>query len=844
MAEATETFTNRLLAGLRPSHYLVGAVVLLFVIWLGTYNHLSTEKTEALESAEVQSTRHATFFERHAATTFHYADDYIKAVRRIYLREGTLDAVRKYMAEVPPATTVLSHITLMNANGVPELISTGIEEKKIKPGTHARDRDYFKFQKSATGDEAYISVARKGRNTGIVTVRLVRRLPGPVGRFQVVIFAAVKATQLLSFFDTTRMGPNSSATLVGLDMIIRLRSAQGMGKKITGSRLWENLAKNPTGIYRHTSIIDGVPRMWAYRRVAEFPLVAVIGTAIPDILDAFDRERRQDLGVAGLTSLVVMVLTLLALREKAAAGRLAVSVAEQGRTEEELRRSNAQYQLLTDLSPDAVFVHVAGKVVFVNPAMEKLMGAASADRLIGMNALDIKHPDLRNRITKTRKEISDTGEPIELLDLRYRDLAGNAIDVDTAASPLKWEGRDGYLVVAHDVTERKKAEQALRDSREQLHQAQKMEAVGQLTGGVAHNFNNLLAVIQGNVEFLADELGPENSKAEAILRASKRGAELTQRLLAFSRRQPLRPVAIDLAKLTAGMHSLLVRTLGETIEVEIASERGLRTVLADPGQVENALLNLAINARDAMPDGGTLSVTCANARIDDAFVADHPEVVAGEYVVLEVNDTGTGMSPEAIEHAFEPFFTTKEVGEGSGLGLSMIYGFAKQSGGHVTIYSEEGHGTTVRLYLPQVRQNTMQETETQADDAPIGQGERILVIEDDPDVRTLVLQMLESLGYLAFDVSDAAAARNFLGRNEAVDLIVSDVILPGGMSGPEFAEDARADNPELRIIFMSGYPAGATNRNGLLNADEVLLTKPFRRAGLARAVRDALERTG
>jgi signal transduction histidine kinase len=391
----------------------------------------------------------------------------------------------------------------------------------------------------------------------------------------------------------------------------------------------------------------------------------------------------------------------------------------------------------------------------------------------------------------------------------------------------------GYVATYTDITEQKQAE-------EKLHQAQKMEVIGQLTGGVAHDFNNLLAVIMGNAELLLDERGHGDEKAVAMLRAATRGSELTQRLLSFSRRQPLFPRSIDLSALVDDLRDLLQRTLGETIEISTDVAPDLWQAQADPGQVENALLNLAINARDAMRGGGKLTIACANASLDDDFAADHNEVAAGDYVVLEVGDTGTGMPEDVLAHAFEPFYTTKGVGEGSGLGLSMVYGFAKQSGGHAVIHSEEGKGTTVRLYLPRSGVAERHEAEKPAGDFALGQSETILVIEDDLEVQAMVCSSLESLGFRAIAEATATAAMDVL-RREKVDLVLSDVVLPDGMSGPAFADRARAMYPDIKIIFMSGYPAAVASETSPLGPQEVLLDKPFLKQELAQAVRVALK---
>lgn len=401
-----------------------------------------------------------------------------------------------------------------------------------------------------------------------------------------------------------------------------------------------------------------------------------------------------------------------------------------------------------------------------------------------------------------------------------------------------WSVISGYedsfsrsLLASVDITERLKSEDALR-------QAQKMEAVGQLTGGVAHDFNNLLTVIGGNTELLSIERDADPSLTDPIRNAVRRGAELTQRLLAFSRKQPLTPKTINLVDLVEGMSELLRRTLGDEVTVEINSQSDLWQAIADPGQVETALLNLALNSRDAMPRGGTLRLECENKIVTDD---DNPELMPGDYVVLAISDTGTGMTEEVVERAVEPFFTTKEVGKGSGLGLSMVYGFAKQSNGDLRIQSSPDDGTTVRLYLPR---STLASSSIDQENEPgrsvHGKGQSILVLEDDPEVRTYLTRLVDSLGYRGIPAQDARAARKVLDQTQQIDLLLSDVMLPGGISGPMFAEEVSERLPGVSVIFVSGHPWDANlNRiDGLRRAP--VLTKPFNAKLLADTIQDFL----
>lgn len=406
---------------------------------------------------------------------------------------------------------------------------------------------------------------------------------------------------------------------------------------------------------------------------------------------------------------------------------------------------------------------------------------------------------------------------------------------------------DGSVIAlvpeAVDMTERRRAEEALR-------QAQKMEAVGQLTGGIAHDFNNLLAGIAGSLELLQSRL--KQGRLDAIPRyvdaaqgAVKRAAALTQRLLAFSRRQTLNPKPINVNRLIAGLEDLIRRTVGPSITIEVVGAAGVWPTLIDPHQLENALLNLCINARDAMPDGGRLTIETANKWLDERAAAER-ELSPGQYVSLCVSDTGTGMTPEVIARAFDPFFTTKPLGLGTGLGLSMIYGFARQSGGQVRIYSEEGQGTTMCLYLPR-HFGDAEETRApplQARDDQLGHGETVLVVDDEATVRLLVSEVLDELGFNAIEVGDGPAGLKVLQSEARVDLLITDVGLPGGLNGRQVADAGRALRPGLKVLFITGYAENAVIGNGHLDPGMQILTKPFALQALGDKIREMIEGVG
>jgi len=381
------------------------------------------------------------------------------------------------------------------------------------------------------------------------------------------------------------------------------------------------------------------------------------------------------------------------------------------------------------------------------------------------------------------------------------------------------------------------------DTEDKLRQAQKMEAVGQLTGGVAHDFNNLLTVILGNVELARETVGLDtdvSSLLEAAQRAAQRGGELTGRLLAFSRRQTLLPQRVDVNRLVDEIVKLLQRTLGAAITIETKRGSTPTFAIVDPGQLENALLNLGVNARDAMPSGGTLTIAIGQIALDDVHARSYQEIAPGDYVTITVSDDGTGMTEEVKARAIEPFFTTKDVGKGSGLGLSMVYGFVKQSGGHLTIYSEGGQGTTIRLYLP-VHADEKAVLQQQPIPVPeaLGKGQVVLVVEDDVDVRTIVVAMLEKLGFSVVSASDGHAALIELGRNPAFDLMITDIVMPRGMSGIQLAKDTHAKWPRMPIIFVSGYSEDNKAVADVVLAGGAFLSKPFSRVQLSNAIHAA-----
>jgi PAS domain S-box-containing protein len=401
----------------------------------------------------------------------------------------------------------------------------------------------------------------------------------------------------------------------------------------------------------------------------------------------------------------------------------------------------------------------------------------------------------------------------------------------------------GYAKITRDVTERRRTEEQLEQTRAALFQAQKMEAIGKLTGGVAHDFNNVLQVLRGNLELLDGRHGRDPWTRERLnkaIEAVEHGAKLAAQLLAFGRRQPLQPVVVNLAAMLRGMDDLLRRALGEQIEIETIIAGGLWNTFVDIHQLENVVLNLAINARDAMSEGGKLTLELANAVLDDHYRTFASDVVEGQYVMLAITDTGIGMSQEVLERAFDPFFTTKPEGQGTGLGLSMAYGFVKQSGGHIKIYSEPGEGTTVKVYLPRSMEKAI-EADTRAPLSVAGGKETILVVEDDQKVQATVLDTLAQLGYTVLKADDAQSALSIIQSGVHIDLLFTDVVMPGSLRSPDLARQAVRAMPRLKVLFTSGYTQNAIVHGGRLDPGVELLSKPYSREQLASRIRRIME---
>ncbi len=495
----------------------------------------------------------------------------------------------------------------------------------------------------------------------------------------------------------------------------------------------------------------------------------------------------------------------------------------------ELETALVRNRRIIAASPDIITnVDREGRFIEVSPRCRDIWGY-EPEELIGRPYIDIVHPDDREATLAEAKRLMD-GSSTPAFVNRYQRKDGGIVYMQWSAI---WSEADGcYFAVARDITARIETEDRLR-------QSQRLEAIGQLTGGIAHDFNNLLMVILGTAEIMMERSGQDHelhSLSETIRVAAERGGELTNRLLAFGRRQSLQPRAVDVPALVGGMVAMLQRTLGERIHIELVPGSTPASAMVDPAQLETSILNLCINARDAMPDGGRLIISVGTRNVTHGA---RDELAAGDYVALAIADTGIGMSEPVRLRAFEPFFTTKEVGKGTGLGLSMVYGFAKQSGGGAAIESKQGAGARVTLFLPVAREAAAAAPEAEAAVAPTVR-ERILLCEDDAMVRLRVEEMLSGLGYRVTSVADAQAALDALAHSDPFDLLFTDIIMPGTMNGTQLAREARRRHPKLRLLFTSGHAEQALDGIDDFERGAVLLKKPYRRSELAARVREAL----
>lgn len=516
------------------------------------------------------------------------------------------------------------------------------------------------------------------------------------------------------------------------------------------------------------------------------------------------------------------------------------------RSREALRASREQYRDLVELAPEGIFIQAEGRFAYANEAMARILGAARPEDLLGREVVDFVREDYRDLVRERTRQLREERHAVPLVAQVWLRTDGTPVDVEVVAAPVDWEGKPGAQVFVRDVSARLAAERARRNLEEQLRHAQKMEAVGRLASGVAHDFNNVLTVINGYAQAALERLPPADPlrrDLEEVLRAGERAAALTRQLLTFSRKAPASPVPLDLNAVLAGMEKFLRRLIGSDVEIVSRPAPNLGRVMADPGQIEQVIMNLALNARDAMPKGGTLMLETARVELGAEAAERHLDLSPGPHAVLSVSDTGVGMDRETLARIFEPFFTTKGPGEGTGLGLSIVWAIVREAGGGIWVYSEPGKGTTFKIYFPEAKEAAgAAGTSVEAAPALPRGTETVLVAEDERSIRRLIRELLTTLGYRVLEAADGdEALRVAKEYGQTIHLLLTDSVMPL-MSGPDLACRVAAERPGIRILYMSGYtgPALAANGHGVAPAN--FLEKPFTPSALARKVREVLDR--
>ena len=834
---------------LRTSVRLVFVLVFLLLAAVLTAS-LLTYRSEALHNGERRAENLAFILSDHIASTASAIDTTLQQMTLVASRIGGVHATSNAWADT--LTAARSGIA-----GIAVLVivdETGIIRHTTSPiilGQSRASTYLFRRLLAEPDSGLVVDTPFRGRSTGQWVIPFGRRLTGPDGKFAGMIVATLELDKLRSFYRTIDVGRGGSIWMLHPEQAVLFREpsrTDATGEIAADNPLLALQRQKPeAGVLRSALETGGPIYLNAYRLVATPQVLITVSLAENEVLAAWNVAALIATLVLGGIALLLIFAWRVIMREIQAraaaeaqaiaqAEALAAATKERAEADAALRTTQARFQSIMDHSPMMVSLRDAeGRFIFINRAYE-VFSRQSSESMYGKTVAELRSKEYEDSIPVSDKAVIE-GRRAMQWEMTIPKPDGLRVAL-VVKFPIYDD--DGKVVsvgsILADVTDQKRAEA-------QLAQAQRIEAVGQLTGGIAHDFNNLLTSILLNADVLSSILDDGTRPlAEAIRQASERGAELTQRLLAFGRRQMLEPKPTDITVLLAGMEPPMRRMLGANVGIAFRNAPDVATVIVDPSQLEATIMNLVSNARDAMPNGGQLTVETANYVPGSDGPAENPEIKAGSYVVIAVRDTGSGMPPEVIERAFDPFFTTKDVGKGTGLGLSTVHGFVKQSGGFVRITSEVGVGTVVWIYLPQadVAPAPVRPVEEPRPAVPTGD-ELILFVEDDPMVRQHTGRLLSELGYQIVTADNAAEALKKADEGCKPDLLFTDLVMPGGMNGRQLAVRLRERWPDLRVLFTSGYSHGTMSTADAPLVAREILNKPYRRSELAARLREALD---
>jgi PAS domain S-box-containing protein len=806
---------------------VVFAGAVLVLLWGALQFEAQHDEDAALRQARKDTGNLVVAFREHIGRTLTAIDQIMLAIKAEYLQDPDHYQLPHWLKNSPFLSGIAVQVSIIGADGF-------LRQSDLA-GLYSRldlsDRQHFRYQLDPSAPQPYISKPVVGRESGKLSIQISRRLEHGDGSFGGVLVFSFDPSYLSQFFETVDLGKHGVVVLIGRDGIVRARRSgtdREIGQDLSDTRLFEEMAKADRGTFVASSKFDGMARIYSFADVPDYPLVVSLGVAMDEILagPVHERDVHNLLGVG--ISLVVVLLAALLLHE-VATGR---------RREEEIGTQASLLRTVLDVTPGAIWVKdEQGRFEMINDATAQMFGRPK-EEIIGQRAGDLVPADVAETISSRDEEA--TGKDGETVGGEHVfRIDGTMRHILAFRRTCVLGGRSLVVGAAMDVTSLRHAEEELRSQMRQrelaeagLRQAQKMEAIGKLTGGVAHDFNNLLTSVLGNIELAARRVVDKSTLhlLQNAERAAQRGADLVQHLLAFARKQHLETGPVDLNRLVLGMRELLDHTIGSRIHTETVLDKGLWRALADANQVEAAILNIAINARDAMPKGGRIVVRTAN--VDAGATELPPELAATDYVSVTISDTGIGMDEDVLTRAFDPFFTTKEVGKGSGLGLSQVYGMARQSGGTATIDSAPGRGTSVRLYLPRATGKMREVSPVAPARADIRyKSATILVVDNDAEVRSIMAAYLGDAGHRVYLAAGTSTALD-IAATAPVDLIIVDVFV-ADMAGGELIAEARRERPNLAILYVSGDTEAGFSKAA------PILGKPFSAAQLLAAV-DAL----